>query len=195
LETREAVRKAANLLRDQGFDVEPFRPEGLEEVRKLWWLFFGLTGGLVLGPMLEGHEAELSPILREFNGIVRSDAPMTLDRLLNAWMERDQCRINFLKQTREFSLLLCPVCSVPAFRHGERSWQIEGTEVKYLDSMRYTQWFNLLGNPALVIPVGQSPEGLPIGVQFVGRPYEEEIILGIAAHVEKARGSWKKPPS
>jgi len=194
LETREAVRTAANSLRDQGFDVEPFRPEGLEEARKLWWLFFGLTGGLVLGPMLEGHEAELSPILREFNRIVKSDEPMTLDRLLNAWMERDKCRINFLKQMREFPVLLCPVCSVPAFRHGERTWQIEGKEVKYLDSMRYTQWFNLLGNPCLVIPAGQSPESLPIGVQFVGRPYEEELIMGIAAHVEKACASWKKPP-
>jgi len=145
--------------------------------------------------MLEGHEAELSPILREFNGIVQSDAPMTLNRLLNAWMYRDQCRINFMKQMQDFPVLLCPVCSVPAFRHGERSWQIEGKEVKYLDSMRYTQWFNLLGNPAIVIPVGQSPDGLPIGVQFVGRPYEEELLLGIAARVEKACGSWKKPPS
>jgi len=195
LETREAVRKAAKVLRDQGFDVQPFRPEGLEEARKLWWLFFGMTGGLVLGPMLKGHEAELSPILREFNGIVRSDAPMTLDRLLNAWMERDQRRIDFAKQMKEFSVFLCPVCSVPAFRHGERTWQIDGKEVKYLDSMRYTQWFNLLGNPGLVIPIGQSPEGLPIGVQFVGRPYEEEIIFGIAARVEQACGSWKKPPS
>jgi Asp-tRNA(Asn)/Glu-tRNA(Gln) amidotransferase A subunit family amidase len=194
LETREAVRRTATSLRDQGFDIQPFRPEGLEEVRKLWWLFFGLTGGMVLGPMLEGHEAELSPILREFNGIVKSDAPMTLDRLLNAWMYRDQCRIDFMKQMREFSVLLCPVCSLPAFRHGERSWQIDGKEVKYLDSMRYTQWFNLLGNPGLVIPAGQSPEGLPIGVQFVGKPYDEELILGIAACAEKSFGGWKQPP-
>jgi Asp-tRNA(Asn)/Glu-tRNA(Gln) amidotransferase A subunit family amidase len=194
LETRQAIQRTVKSLRDQGFDVQPFRPEGLEEVRKLWWLFFGQTGGLVLGPTLKGNEAELSPILREFNGIVKSDPPITLDRLLNAWMYRDQCRINFLKQTREFPVLLCPVCSVPAFRHGERSWQIEGKEVKYLDSMRYSQWFNLLGNPGVVVPAGQSPEGLPIGVQFVGKPYDEELILSIAAHAEKSFGGWKQPP-
>jgi len=194
LQTREAVRNTVKSLRDQGFDVQPFRPEGLEEARKLWWVFFGLTGGLVLGPMLKGHEAELSPILREFNGIVKSDPPITLDRLLNAWMYRDQCRINFLKQMREFPVLLCPVCSMPAFRHGERTWQIDGKEVKYLDSMRYTQWFNLLGNPGVVIPAGESPEGLPIGVQFVGKPYDEELILGIAAHAEKSFGGCKQPP-
>ena len=51
----------------------------------------------------------------------------------------------------------------------------------------------LLGNPAAVVPVGVSPEGLPIGVQIVGRPWEEERVLAIAACVERA-GGWKEPP-
>ena len=60
--------------------------------------------------------------------------------------------------------------------------------------MSYTQWFNLLGNPAAVVPVGRSPEGLPIGVQIVGRPYEDESVLGIAAEVERGSGGWQAPP-
>jgi len=40
--------------------------------------------------------------------------------------------------------------------------------VQYLDAWSYTEWFNLLGTPAAVVPVGKSPEGLPIGVQIVG---------------------------
>jgi len=193
-ETRQAIRKAAKLLQDQGFTVEPFRPAGLEQLRELWWVFFGLTGGQVLGPMLEGHEAELSPILREFVGIVKASPPLTLTCLLNAWMERDQCKIRLLEQMREYPVLLCPVCSVPAFRHGERNWQIDGKQVEYLDSMRYTQWFNLTGNPGVVVPVGRSPEGLPIGVQLVGRHYEEELILAVAESVEQGCGALKTPP-
>jgi len=50
--------------------------------------------------------------------------------------------------------------------------------------MRYTQWFNLLGGPAAVVPVGRSPEGLPIGVQVAGRPYADELVLAVAAAVE-----------
>ena len=66
-ETRAAVRTAAEALRRAGFQVEPFRPQGLEQARKLWWKLFGIAGGMMLGPMIKGREAELSPMLREFS--------------------------------------------------------------------------------------------------------------------------------
>jgi Asp-tRNA(Asn)/Glu-tRNA(Gln) amidotransferase A subunit family amidase len=55
--------------------------------------------------------------------------------------------------------------------------------------------FNLLGLPAVVIPFGMSAEGLPIGVQLVGRPYEEELILELAVRLENARGPFAAPPA
>src|SRR5580692_1533041 len=67
-ETREAVRRAASLASRSGFHVEPFRPDGLEEARRLWWEFFGAAGGMILGPMSRDRECDLSPILREFQG-------------------------------------------------------------------------------------------------------------------------------
>jgi len=69
---------------------------------------------------------------------------------------------------------------------------IDGRSVEYLDAMRYTQWFNALACPAAVIPVGTSPEGLPIGVQIVSRPFEDEVALGVAAVVDAAFGY--RPP-
>ena len=57
--------------------------------------------------------------------------------------------------------------------------------IAYLDAMRYTQWFNLLGGPAAVVPVGRSPEGLPIGVQIAGRPWEDERVLAVAHALEQ----------
>jgi amidase len=48
--------------------------------------------------------------------------------------------------------------------------------------------------PAAVVRVGQSPEGLPIGVQIVGRPWEEELVLTVAAALEQECGGWQKPP-
>jgi len=91
-------------------------------------------------------------------------------------------------------VLLCPVAAIPAFRHGERSWTIEGRTVKYLDAWSYTEWFNLLGMPAAVIPVGQSREGLPVGVQIAARPWQEEIVLGVAAALERLLGAFPHPP-
>ena len=94
---------------------------------------------------------------------------------------------------RQNPVLLMPVCSVPAFRHGEREWNVGGQKVAYLDAMRYTQWFNLLGGPAAVVPVGRSAENLPIGVQIAGRPYQDEVVLGIAAALERDFG-YLPPP-
>jgi amidase len=193
-ETRAAVHRAADLLRSAGFTVEPFRPQGLEQARQLWWQFFGIAGGRMLAPMLKGKEAELSPMLRQFSDWVASEPRHTADSLLDAWVARDALRLEILGQMQKYSVLLCPVAAIPAFHHGEREWQIEGKTVKYLDAWSYCEWFNLLGMPAAVVPVSQSSEGLPIGVQVVGLPWQEELALSIAEAIETRAGTWRRPP-
>jgi Asp-tRNA(Asn)/Glu-tRNA(Gln) amidotransferase A subunit family amidase len=193
-ETRAAVRSAAEGLRRAGFQVEPFRPEGLELARQLWWKIFGVAGGMLLGPMMKGHEAEISPLLKQFSSWVAAGPPHTGESLLDTWVQRDVVRMKIFAQMRQYPVLLCPVAAIPAFRHGERSWQVEGKTVEYLDAWSYTEWFNLLGAPAAVVPAGKSPEGLPIGVQIVGRPWEEEIVLSVAAALEEQCGPWQAPP-
>jgi amidase len=98
-----------------------------------------------------------------------------------------------LSEMRDYPVLLCPVCAVPAFRHGERTWSVEGKTVHYLDAMRYTAWFNALGAPAAVVPVGKSAEGLPIGVQIISRPWEDEIALAVAGVIDREFG-YQCPP-
>ena len=114
--------------------------------------------------------------------------------LLNTLLGRDVLRNAFLAKMEKFPILLCPVCAVPAFPHGEREWTVDGRKIEYLKAMAYSQWFNLLGVPAAVVPVGKSPEGLPIGVQIVGRPWEEEVVLAVAAKIEDACGGFRRPP-
>jgi amidase len=193
-ETRAAVRTAAEGLERAGFQVEPFRPEGLELARQLWWKLFGVAGGMVLGPMTQGREAELSPILKEFLSWVAAEPPHTGDSLLETWVQRDVVCMQIFAQMRKYPVLLCPVAAIPAFRHGERSWQVDGKTLQYLDAWSYSEWFNLLGAPAAVVPVGKSPEGLPIGVQIVARPWEEELVLSVAATLEEHCGGWRPPP-
>lgn len=194
-ETRAAIRAAAAGLQRAGFEVLPFRPEGLEEARQLWWKLFGTAGGMMLRPYVQGHEKELSPLLKEFLSWVAAEPMHTGETLLSTWLERDALRVRFLEQMRRFPILLCPTAAIPAFRHGERSWLVEGKTVNYLDAWSYTEWFNLLGNPAAVVPVGKSPEGLPVGVQIVGRPWEEELVLAMAAEIERECGGFRQPPT
>ncbi len=193
-ETRAAVRTAAEGLRRAGFAVQAFRPEGLEQARQLWWKFFGVAGGMMLGPMMKGHEAEISPALQQFAGWTSQEPAHSGQSLLDAWIQRDLVRMKVFAQMREIPILLCPAAAIPAFRHGERSWQIDGKSVQYLDAWSYTEWFNLLGSPAAVVPVGRSAEGLPIGVQIAGLPWAEELVLEVAAAVEKKCRGWQAPP-
>ena len=192
-ETRATVRAAAEALKRAGFRVEPFHPEGLEQARQLWWQFFGIAGGMLLRPMTNGREADLSSILKQHLSRVATEPSHTGQTLLDTWIMRDVLRMQVFSQMREYPVLLCPVASIPAFRHGERSWKIDGKTVQYLDAWSYTEWFNLLGTPAAAVPFGRSNEGLPIGVQIVARPWEEELVLAVAAELEGQRGAWQGP--
>lgn len=194
-EIRDAVRTAADFLRRAGLEVEPFRPAGLEEARVLWKKFFVKVGGMLIDPMFTGRESDCSSMLKQFRAWSAAEPELSGEVLLEAWIRRDTLRAEFLAQMRKYPIFLCPAAAIPAFRHGERSWTIEGKAVSYLDAWSYTEWFNLLGNPAAVVPVSQSAQGLPIGVQIVGRPWEEEQVLAVARALEKCCGEWKAPPA
>lgn len=192
-ETRTAIQNAARALEQQGFRIQRFRPQALEAARKLWFTFFVQCGAMLYEPTIRGREDELSPTFQDFLAIARAEKPLTADSLLAAWVQSDIVRGRLLEEMQQYPILLCPVCSIPAFRPGEREWVVEGQRVAYLDAMRYTQWFNLLGGPAAVVPVSRSAEGLPIGVQIAGRPYADELVLAIAAALESQFG-YQPPP-
>jgi Asp-tRNA(Asn)/Glu-tRNA(Gln) amidotransferase A subunit family amidase len=139
-----------------------------------------------------GQEEAMSPMLREFVALATSETTLTYDGFLQACDERDDLRAKILRQMEDVTILLSPVSAGPAFRHGEGNWRA-GEKENYRDTMRYSQWLNLAGFPGMAVPVGMSSEGLPIGVQVIGRPYEEEIILAVAEAIERGRGPWPLP--
>ncbi len=190
METAAALQKAANDLATRGFVVEPMRLQGLERAIELWWFFFGPAIAHLFQPSVAGHEDKLSRIFREY--LQFADAPVTLDALLSACAERDLLRANILRQMRYVPILLSPVSTTTAFRHGEGTWR-PGAKQCYRDTMRFSQWLNLTGFPGASVPVCVSAQGLPIGVQVIGRPHEEELVLAVAERIENGRGPWLAP--
>ena len=90
-----------------------------------------------------------------------------------------------------YDLLLTPATAVPAFPVGERPTMIGGQEVgKLWGFTPFTPTFNLTGNPAASVPCGFSSEGLPVGLQIVGRRGDEVSVLRASAALEKAR-PWR----
>jgi Asp-tRNA(Asn)/Glu-tRNA(Gln) amidotransferase A subunit family amidase len=190
-ETRVAVERAAKSLGERGFTVEPFRLDGLDRALDLWWFFFGPVIGNLFRHSVAGHEDQISPMLREYLSYATSGDPITLDQFTKACADRDLLRAEILRQMQDTPVLLSPVSRSPAFRHGQGNY-LPGTG--YRDTMRFSQWLNLTGFPGASVPVGVSNEGLPIGVQVIGRPFEDELVLAVGEAIEQARGPWLAPP-
>jgi Asp-tRNA(Asn)/Glu-tRNA(Gln) amidotransferase A subunit family amidase len=189
-QTNLAVGKAAQLLSDKGFVLEPFRLANISRMLELWWFFFGSVIGEIILAQVAGKEGQLSPILLEYLEISRRDSPISMQEFVGNCAARDLERGRVLKAMADVPVLLSPVSTRPAFRHGEGHWRPDDG---YREMMQQSQWLNLTGMPGVSLPICNSDEGLPIGVQLIGRPFEEELLLAVAERLEEARGPWKAP--
>jgi Asp-tRNA(Asn)/Glu-tRNA(Gln) amidotransferase A subunit family amidase len=191
-ETLLTIRQAAQHLCDLDYRVEPVTLKQLGRALELWWFFFGPVVANLIREAARGQEAALSPMLKEYLATCAADSPVTLESFMHACVERDNLRADLLRQLREIPILLSPVSTMPAFSHGAGNYRA-GDAHNYRDTMRFCQWLNLAGFPGLSLPFGRSPEGLPINVQLIGRPHEEELLLAVAESLEQARGAWQGP--
>ncbi len=103
-------------------------------------------------------------------------------------------RIRVFLERYEF--LLAPVVQVPPFDL-ETEWvrEIDGVAMEtYIDWMRSCFYISLLGNPAISVPFGFTPDGLPVGLQIVGRHGDDRGVLEFAYAVEQAVGAHRRTP-
>jgi amidase len=191
-ETLSAIRRAAQHLCDLDYRVEPLTLKQLDRALELWWFFFGPAIADLIRASTRQQEASLSPMLKHYLAICAAEPPITLESFMQACGERDLLRADLLRQLRDIPILLSPVSTAPAFKHGEGNYR-PGDPHNYRDTMRFCQWLNLAGFPGLSLPFDRSPEGLPINVQLIARPYEEELLLAVAESLEQARGPWIHP--
>jgi amidase len=103
-------------------------------------------------------------------------------------------RVREFMQTHEF--LLLPVSQVPPFDINERYVrEIEGVAMKtYIDWMKSCYFITTTGLPAISVPCGFTPEGLPVGIQIVGRHHDDHGVLQLAYAFEQATQTGKRRP-
>jgi Asp-tRNA(Asn)/Glu-tRNA(Gln) amidotransferase A subunit family amidase len=184
-EIRAAVRRAAAMFETLGVGVEDFEPRGLERAPDIWAIFSRWPSAATKA-LLKARKTEAHWTLREW---LASDPP-TAEQVLINLASRDRMRASLLRQLESVAALLMPVCGVTAFHHRQRKWEFAGQEIGLFQAMMPAVLANVLGLPAVTIPVALSREGLPIGVQLMGRPYEDELMLELAVRLEEARGPW-----
>jgi Asp-tRNA(Asn)/Glu-tRNA(Gln) amidotransferase A subunit family amidase len=101
-------------------------------------------------------------------------------------MERDRLREELLRWLETTPLIVAPVGATPAYAHDTLKVTVRGQTVGTFRAFSYAQAFNVFDLPVVTVPVGRSNDGLPIGVQVVGRPFAEEMVLRAAEIIEEA---------
>ncbi len=189
-----AVRGAAEALHSLGFAVEPFMPRGLERAPNVWSFLFSELPAPVIREMFAGREAEVHWTGLELIDQFESRPEPTAREVLEHLAIRDRMRAAVLDEMDRYPVLLWPPAGVVAFRHRRRRWETPGKAIGYFEAMMPLTPANLLGLPAVVIPWMLTPDGLPVGVQLIGRPYEELRLLELAVRLEEVRGPFPGPP-
>jgi len=122
--------------------------------------------------------------------------PTTLAQYLTALHRRDTSMIAWEQFFQKWDILLCPPSMTTAFPHRE-GWlplPVNGQEVEYGMVAAHGVVFNYTGHPAVVMPYTRDRDGLPIGVQIVGRRWGEARLLAIAKVVSEVTGGFQRPP-
>jgi amidase len=120
------------------------------------------------------------------------------------WLMANGGRTRLRAQWRElfktFDAVICPVMPTPAYPHDHsedqetRRINIDGKDYVYPDQLAWPGIATLPGLPATAIPIGLSPEGLPVGVQIVGPWLEDRTPLKLAELIEREFGGFVAPP-
>jgi amidase len=189
---RAVLEGHRSVFEDLGCVVEEGEPDfaGADEAFKVWraWYY-----ELAFGGLLEEHRDELKDtVVQEIEGGRRLSGP----QLGEAERQRTELyhRVREFMETHEF--LILPVTQVPPFDVNQRYvTEIEGVPMEtYIDWMKSCYYVSVTGLPAISVPCGFTPEGLPVGVQIVGRYRDDLGVLQLAHAFEGATGLWKRRP-
>jgi amidase len=164
-ETAETCRRAAQALSGAGAGVEEALPPRIEES-------FFITRQYWARPESEAADEWVSDAQFRLSS-------EEVERHLFQW---DRFRRALLGFMATFDVILTPTAELPSRPHGESEGRIP-----------YTLPYSLTGYPCAVVRCGTSPDGMPIGLQVVARPWRDDVALAVAEELERALGGWQRP--
>jgi len=201
-DTAEALQRAAESLRAAGCELVRADPSGVDfhEALQLW----GEINGFEMGLMAP---APVRLLLRQgtYLGLgrsrwtrgMRTGLSLNPRRFAAALARRDEVIAELERFLAGYDAWMIPVSPTPAFPHmrSGRPLVIEGQKVDYTTAVgSYSAPFNLTGSPAVVLPAGHTPQGLPVGLQLIGRRWDDDHLLAVAGLADRVLGGYRPPP-
>jgi amidase len=203
---RGGIEKLAANLAKAGVKIErnsPLLPDFAASSRLYVRMLMSFLGASFLPENYAGAQAAAAQLPPD-------DTSLAAERLRGIalshrdWVMADNGRTRLRAQWRElfksFDAVICPVMPTPAYPHDHspeqesRRVNIDGKDYVYPDQLSWPGIATLPGLPATAIPIGLSPEGLPIGVQIVGPWLEDRTPLKLAELIEREFGGFVPPP-
>ena len=184
---REVVGRAVEVFeRELGCMVEAADPGWDNPYDAFWGIVINETDLVGMRRLAEELGDRMSPHLVE---VLRND--WTAEQLTSAVMTRKAVYNRMWRFMRRYDLLLTPTLAVPPFETGiQGPTVIDGREVDQFEWLHFTYPLNLTGQPAATVPAGFTDDGLPIGMQIIGRHLDDRLVLRAAAAFEAA-APWK----
>jgi len=185
-ETMETVRRAARFFEEAGCRIKEELPEAMMEMEEVRFQLTGADGWAFvkrLGERWETKAASATLVER------MTREPIRMADFSELLEKQDAARSKLLSWVRNFDVVLCPVGGKPA-----QPINLGAETARRAPALGYTGLYNSTGWPAAVVRAGTSPEGLPIGVQVVGQPWREDVVLAACRYLESKSGGWQKPP-
>ena len=187
-----ALEAQRHVFADIGCAVEEAEPDlsGADEVFRAWraWGF-----ELSYGDLLAEHRHRMKETV-VWN--IEEGQRLTGPQLARAERRRTELYHNARRFLERYEFLVLPVSQVPPF-DVEQPYptEIDGVPMTtYIDWMRTCSDITVTGLPAISVPCGFTPEGLPVGVQIVGRHQDDIGVLQLAHAFEDATGFWRTRP-
>lgn len=187
-----AIDKQRGVFTSLGCTVEDAQPDlrDADETFRVWraWLF-----ELGFGEMLRTHRARMKNTV-VWN--IEEGEKLTGPQIGQAERKRTELYQRVRQFMERYEFLILPVSQVPPFDVTQRYvTEINGVKLDtYLDWMRSCYYITVTGLPAISAPCGFTPEGLPVGVQIVGRHHDDFGVLQLAHAFEQATGFGRQRP-
>ncbi|MEI4472462.1 amidase [Frigidibacter sp. MR17.24] len=149
-------------------------------------------GAISLGAVQGATEAKLAQLLPAVLASIRRAEAMSLQDYAVAMTVLEKAKSDVIAATAPFDVVLAPTCKVVNFA----AQDVGPDPESFLSAIHYTAMFNQTGQPAAVTCAGFSEIGLPFGLQFIGKRFDDRKVLSAAAWYEARRGfdiSWPQP--
>jgi amidase len=209
-DVRDGVRRAAAALETSGAHVELAKPdiEGRELIETYMSILIPIISVEYPDALLRSfeamREADLKLVASGGEGVEAAAARLlsvpTYREYVAALVRRQALKNRLAAFFARFDAILMPIGMVPPFAHqqepgfNERVLDVDGVAVSYRAMLNWISPASALHAPALAVQAGQTPKGLPVGVQIVGPWHGEDRLFDFGFAVEEQLGGFRRPP-